>query len=559
MRLSRRTIGLTIIGFLLVALVVYGRSLANEFVNYDDGLLIYNNPISQGLTLRNLHLAFTSYDPELYIPLTFLSYQVNYAIGGLNPIGYHVLNLLLHTGNALLFAGIAWLLTRKHAVALIAGLLFLVHTLNVEAVAWAAARKDLLASFFFLASLGALLLSREKSSKWYIFSLIFFACALLSKVSTIMLPLVVLILDWCERRPLLTKQKIVELAPYIVLCIAFAIVAALGKIGTGSLFLEKILIGGKAAVFYLTKLFIPVGLSPLYPYTQAITLGSPDLLTSLLILIAITVICIVALKWNRVPLAAWMIFGLLILPSFGNIAKGQEAFRDIYFASDRYAYLASLSLILFGALLLDRARHFWKWPTQILCGVVLVAIGVLSYRQSLVWHDTETLFTHVLAHYPNSQLAHNYVGSYKFERGDLTGALDEYDKSLAIRPNDLGYFNKGVVLERQGKLGEAMDAYRGAIAMNPVSMDARINLGAILLAANQLREASSLFQAAIDSAPVYTGVRDVRSLLILAYFNLGVAQENLGNTEEAVAAYQHVLALDPNDAEAGEKVRTLRR
>lgn len=555
--LSRRTIGLTVIGFLAVAFLTYGMSLGNEFVNFDDGLLIYQNPISQGLNFQNLKLAFTSYDPELYIPLTFVSYQLNYVLGGLNPVGYHLVNVLLHAFNALLFAGISLLLTRRRIAALIAGLLFLVHPLHTEAVAWAAARKDLLSSFFFLLSLGSFLFYREGSRKWYLASVVFFLCALLSKVSAIVLPAVIVLIDWAHGRSILKKKAIAEMIPYGVLCVVFAIVAIGGKIGSGSLMVEKILIGCKATVFYLTKLVVPTGLSAMYPYTQAISLQTPDLLASFFIVITITAACVVLLKRSRVPLAAWLTFGLLIFPSFGNIAKGQEHFRDIYFGSDRYAYLASLAILLCIGLGFDEARKRWGKIIDGLVGVVVALFAVLAFYQSLTWHDTERVFTNVLRHYPNSQLAHNYVGSYRFERGDLEGALEEYEKSLAVRPNDLGFFNTGVVLEKQGKIGEAMEAYRGAIAINPIAIDARINLGVILLDAGQYGEAASLFQGAIDVSPIYAGARDVKSLMILAYFNLGAANENLGKREEAIAAYRKVLELDPSDVETAEKIRTL--
>jgi hypothetical protein len=146
---NRKEILLWIGGVAALLLLIYGVSLMNGFVVWDDALLVVNNPIAHGLTWMNIKAAFTSYDPELYIPLTFLSFQINYALGGLAPFGYHLGNLLLHFGSVLLVAWAIFGITKNRATAIITALLFAVHPINVEAVAWVSGRKDVLAAFFF--------------------------------------------------------------------------------------------------------------------------------------------------------------------------------------------------------------------------------------------------------------------------------------------------------------------------------------------------------------------------------------------------------------------------
>src|SRR3989338_4850543 len=178
------------VGVLFAALfIVYGHSLWNGFVNWDDGLLIYENPIVQEFSFRSIYTAFTSYDPELYIPLTLLSYQWNHVVGGLNPFVYHLTNLILHAFNALFVAWIALLLGKNKWIAAVTGLIFALHPLHTEAVVWASSRKDVLAAFFALLSIGLYLLYQESGDRRsYLGSLVMFLLALLSKVSVILLP-----------------------------------------------------------------------------------------------------------------------------------------------------------------------------------------------------------------------------------------------------------------------------------------------------------------------------------------------------------------------------------
>jgi tetratricopeptide (TPR) repeat protein len=555
---SRRSTAIIIGVFLIVGFLIYARSLGNGFVNLDDGLLIYGNPFIQELSWTSLTHIFTTYDPELYIPLTFVSYQLNHLVGGLDPFGYHLVNLLLHIGNALLVVWIAWLLCKRRWVAVLTGMLFLVHPLHTEAAVQAAARKDTLAAFFFLLSLGNVLFSRERDDRrWYAASVGFFLLALLSKVSVIMLPLAIVIIDWARGRQPLSRRAIIDLIPYVILCLIFGVVAIFGKMGSGSLLLEKILIGAKATAFLLGKLFVPTGLSVLYPYTQPIAISTPDLLWSVLVVIVLSIGTLLLARRNRVPLAAWVLFLLFLLPSFTNIAKGQEYLRDVYFSSDRYAYLPSISIFFLFSLLIDELRRRWGTVVEAVVACVLIALAFLSYRQSFVWKDTETLFTHAVRLYPNAQLGWNYVGGAYYERGDVQGALEQYQQSVAVRPNDIGYFNMGAMYEKLDRPSEAADAYRKAIAINPISMDARVNLGILLMRADQPVEAEKLFREAIQSAPVFAGVRDVQPLLILAYFNLGTVLEEQGRNREAAEAYREVVDLDPEDAEAKQKVTAL--
>ena len=557
---QRRTMLWIAAGFLAPGFLIYARSLFNGFVDWDDGLLVINNPIIRGPTPLHVWQAFTSYDPELYIPLTFLSYQINFLLGGLHAFGYHLVNLVLHVGNAVLVTGIIsllmtpqaerLLLSKKSAAALFAGLLFLVHPLHTEAVAWASARKDVLSAFFFLLSLFFFLhFLRDHREKWYRVSVCAFFIALLAKVTVIVLPLILVLAAWRERERF-DRSFVLRLVPFFGLSILFGVIALFGKQGNTSLLTDKILIGSKATVFYLTHLFYPADFSVLYPYTSVISIGNPDLLIPVLVIIAITagtILSVRILGGNRDVLFGWFFFLLLLLPSFANFVKGKDILLDVYFASDRYAYLASVGILI---IIVPGFYALYKWkriPVMAAGVLIIVFLSLLSYRQSLTWRNTETLFQNVLASYPDSHLAHNNLRSLADRRGDLKTAAMEYTASLAVRPNSAAFFNLGQMYMQLKLPDRAMEMYRKALEQNPDDRDSLINLGVLLLNAGNVNESIAVLEHA----------RNTDDRFAPAYFNLGLAYEKAGRRADAVAAYRRATELDPAGEAAAGRLRVL--
>ncbi len=545
---SRRDV-LFLGGILFGALtLVYGASLQNGFVNWDDGLLIYENPLIREFSFRTIYEAFTSYDPELYIPLTFLSYQLNHLAAGLSPWIYHLTNLLLHAGSAFLVAWIALLFSKDRFVALVTALLFALHPLHTEAVAWASARKDVLSAFFAFLSIVLYLLHQERGSRLpYLFgSLAAFLLALLSKVSVILLPLALLLIDLGMRRRI-TPRMFIEKIPYAVLAGVFGIIATFGKGGTGTLLLEKILIGAKAAMFYLQKLFVPYGFSVLYPYTKPVSFASPDLTLSLLAVIVITILVVLLWRRTREPLVAWGFYLLFTAPTFTNFAKGKDFLHDVYFASDRYTYVGSVLILFLVALGIRKARDQFGPSVNIAVAVLIAVLGVLAMRQANVWRDTESLFDNVLRSYPNSHVAHNNIAGILYRRGERQAAIDEYNISLSIRPNAAAYYNLGNIAVLDGDVSLAIGYFRETLKSNKYDLDAKVNLGSLLLRQGELEEAKNYLEDALRINPK----------LPVVHFNLGILYEQMGRKGEAIEAFERVLELDPGDAEAREKITSL--
>ncbi|TSC79244.1 MAG: Tetratricopeptide TPR2 repeat protein [Candidatus Peregrinibacteria bacterium Gr01-1014_25] len=503
-----RDAGLLAAAFLLIGLVVYGRSLGNAFVEWDDHLLITANPIVTDPSWAMLWRAFTTYDPELYIPLTFVSYQLTTLAAGVQPWAFHFGNLLLHVINALLVAWTAFLLLPKSSSrfpipAFVVGLLFLLHPLHTEAVAWASARKDVLSVLFSLASTVAFLQYRStQRTAFYAASLGLFLAALLSKVTPLLLPAVYLLIDWMHRRPI-TRRTLAEIAPFVLASVVFFAVAVWGKEGGGALLTDKLLLGAKATVFYLGKLVIPTGLSVLYPYTKPIGILTPDLLLSLAAIVTMTIALVIlgarnAVRW---PLAAWAAYLLLLAPTFGTVAKGHNELLDAYFASDRYAYLPSVAAFLAaggGIALLER----WKRSIGVAAFVVIACgFAVLAYRQSLVWRDTETLFRHTARHYPNAYVAHTNLGVILVRRGDVNGGLEEFRKALEIREDATTLYNVGQILRAQGKRQLAMIAFARALRASPLETDAAVALATMLREDGKIPEARQIIREALENVP----------------------------------------------------------
>ncbi|MDD5751517.1 MAG: tetratricopeptide repeat protein [Candidatus Peribacteraceae bacterium] len=568
--------------FFACTFLVYATSLRNAFVRWDDGLLIYENPALRAITPTTLKMIFTTYDPELYIPLTFLTYQIDFLIGGTHATIYHLQNLLWHTLNALLVAWFVTLLSRRGWAGILCGLLFALHPLHTEAVAWASARKDVLSTFFLLSSLIAYLYYRAAPRRTLFYTSVgLFALGLFAKVTILTLPVLLLLMDWRDRRTWNTEM-ITEKIPFFALTIAFAVIAWIGKTGVlgASTLMEKILMIPVSTLFYLQKLFLPIGLSVLYPFTGALTLSRPDVLLPFLALIILLVLMPVTLRWTREIAFGTLFFLITLSPSLLNFAKGNA----LYFASDRYAYVPSIGILFLATLLAAHLRERslqWQRTIQWGSAIVLCLFGILAFRQSLVWKDSTALFENALAHYPSSFVAQNNLGnvarysgdearaialyeqalasmqeagregpgieraesktlanlaSAKREQGDPAAAQAAYNRALTLDPeNTTAILGLGIIAGLEGRTAEAEASYRRAIAIAPDAATAHLNLGALLVGQGRLSEGIAEYRTTIALNPFYPQ----------AQFNLGIALEKIGKDAEAADAYGEAINLQP--------------
>lgn len=441
------------IAILVFAVFGYAASTAH-FVALDDFKLIVGNPLLQHLDWSSLKGVFTSYDPDLYVPLTLLSYQFDRILaGGFEPWMFHLTNLVLHAVNSVLVCVFIGQLSKKRGVGIIAGLLFAVHPLQTEAVLWVSARKDLLSTFFFLVA--AITYLKQKRGV----SITAFLCGLLSKVSIVPLPVILLLIDWYQGKQMSMKDKI----PYCILSFIFGVVALIGMEGATDLGWVLLPLASRAVWFYMQKLILPIHLSALVPFTDSVSWANPSLAVSFFCILCI--FCFVWILRKKYPLltftTAW--FLLMLVPSFGNFEKGNEYPIDIYLASDRYAYIPSIAFVFLVA-----TGVYARTPrirnAVVFC--ILCILCILSFSQSKTWRTTPELYLNVMKHYDNSHLAHNNIAALLIEQGAIDPALIELKKSIAIKPNTRAYFNLGRIAELRNDAATALKMYDASLSIN---------------------------------------------------------------------------------------------
>lgn len=557
----QRFLLIVIAGFFALSALVYGKAVyQSEFVRWDDGMLVYENPAIREISPATIKHIFSTYDPELYIPVTFFSYQLDYLIGGINPFQYHLTNFLLHTFNALLVAWFVMLIftrvsqIRALKTGIFCGLLFLLHPLHTEGVMWVSGRKDLLSAFFLLLALIHWMRWRESLvRRRYLAAVAFFALALLSKVVAITLPVMFLLVDWQQYRRW-SRAILVEKIPFFALAVLFGIIGLWGKtsVVASSTLGEKILMAGKSSVFYLRKIVWPDSFSLLYPYHKDVVITSPDFYIPIFIWIAI--LLLLALLWKRTRDVAFgmALYAVTVAPTFLNFTKGGDL--DVYFASDRYAYFPSVGVFVAIIALVTVAKktaEAWFYDAHhgalracsivmqrifiVIACLIIIALGYRAYRQSQVWLTTYELLTNVLRHYPESHVAHNNIANAWRLEGRMDDAIGEFKKALAIKPHAKIYANLGAVYRKQGKIVEAMDAYDNGLALDPGSSESYMGRALVHIAQKDYVAAEQDLLRALQANPAY----------LEAHINLGAAYAYQGNMQKAIEQYNIALAINP--------------
>lgn len=526
-------------------LLVYVSSLGNGFIAWDDDSLVYENPLVMSLSPETVKGAWTSYDPELYIPLTILTYQLENRAFGSDPFWYHLTNVLLHALNAVL----AWALLRRWIAsgwAAIAGaLIFALHPLNTEAVAWISARKDLLASAFFLFSLlGYLRFRQTEGRRTYVLSVLSFLFALLSKVSVLTLPLVLILVDWREGRNMRDRRVWIEKIPYALLSIIFLIIALLGKttnirsLETG----ETLLLAAKSMAAALTRFVAPVNLSIAYHQSDPVTITDASFLLSVLAVLAIGAWSVWSLRGTKLVAFAAAFWLLAFLPSFATFSKS----GGIFYTSDRYAYLPMIGMLVIIASALERLfrapRPGWmRTGAATMAAFVVIVSGWTARARSLEWIDSETIFLDALATSPDTPVIHVSLGAIAYNRGDAAQARASNERALALDPAYVPALNNLAALDiEESKLSDARGRLERAIVLDPESVQAHLNLGLL-----QEREGKPA-----ESEASYRRVLALNRRDPIAWNNLCALFVNVGRVDEAITACEQAVQLQPGYIQA---------
>jgi Flp pilus assembly protein TadD len=516
---------------------------------WDDDYYVTNNPLLTAPDgLRRIWFSLDS--PSQYFPLTYTTFYLEHALWGFKPLGYHVINVFLHAANALL----VWRLLARLRVpgAWLAAALFALHPVQVESVAWVTERKNVLMGLFFLLSLLSWTKFIDQSTKrpwrFYGLALVFYALALSAKTTACTLPAALLLFLWLKKMPI-DRRRLAQVAPFVALGIGMGLVTIWWERfhqGTqGVAFsigpLERVLIASRALFFYAGKLLWPAHLTFSYPHW---TISATDPLAYGWLLGA------AALGWviwrarrqaGRGVEVAAVYFAATLSPMLGFIML----YTFVYsFVADHYQYLACLGPLSLAGAGMERglARLAKKTPAlkPLCCGLLMAALGGLTWAQCGQYADEETLWRATLAANPDCWLAHDDLGTIFRSRGNLAEAFKHFKMAAEINPADgKAHFGLGIILTKNGEVEPAIEQFRKVLEIQPNDAKARVSLGTLLSHQGKVAESIGQFRLAVELDPSLPQARE--------FLGLGLLQT--GDFDSAMACFEKLIVLPPDPAQ----------
>ncbi len=549
---------------LLLILAVFAAfypSLENDWIWDDTGNYV-DNYRYRGFSSTHLKWIFTTTFPGHYQPLTWLTHSLDYKLWGMGPFGYHLGSVVIHAANAILlyFLTLAFLRTNpqwrslshtlKLRLSCAAGaLLFALHPLRVESVAWITERRDVLSGFFYLLTLICYLKiyrsDGSRSTKAAAWVLIFFICSLLSKPWGITLPAILLILDVYPLRRFDADKSwvrsawnlLVEKIPIILIAAAFAFVAVIAQEGwsirtAGHSLTDRFIQAAYGLSFYPFKTLLPINLSPLYLLPHDFNPFQAKYILIALLTPAATIGLF--LKWRRWPwgITAWICYAAIVSPVLGLSQSGNQI------AADRYTYLSCLPLtVLAAAGLYSLGKPGWWKRVMVTGSVILIILAVLTNLQSRVWKDRLSLWNHALKINPANYIAYDNRAPAYTKMGDLDAAMADYNEAIRLNPNLAdAYYGRGGVWDKMGNPEKALDDYNKAIEIKPDFLSAYNNRG-------NIRQSLEDYAAALAD---YSQAISLKNGFFYAYVNRGLLRKKMGNSRGAMNDLNMAVKINPN-------------
>ena len=554
---------------LAVTLAVFWQVKHYQFVNYDDDVYVTDNPhVRMGLQKEGVIWAFTAVHAGYWIPLTWLSYMLDYEFYGLNPGGFHLTNVLLHLLNALLLYLVFRRMTgARWRSAFVAGI-FALHPLQVESVAWVTERKDVLSTLFWMLTLLAYLRYAERPrTTGYFAVLTAFSLGLMAKPMLVTLPFVLFLLDFwplhrlgpSARLPVTKPKKsgksilprttlsslLWEKVPFLALAATAGVLAYFTQDIGGAvrtlkgwplnLRIANVLV---SYVTYLAKAIWPYRLAVFYPYPQTIPLWQAA--GAGLLLVAVSILVIRARRRCPYLAVGWLWFFITLVPVIGLVQVGLQA------TADRFTYVPIIGLAIMVAWGVPDLLEPYRSRLVVLAVSSSIALSLLTARswvQVQYWRNSTVLFEHALQVTHRNYLAHNNLGAALFYQGKVEEAIDHYYQAIQIRPDyDRAYFNLGNAFAELGNIDTARRYYAKAPSFEPA--EAHNNLGRALAIQGKIEDAIANYLEALALKPD----------LAEAHNNLGDALARQGEFAEAIDSFSRALALDPKMAETHDNL-----
>ncbi|TAL59006.1 MAG: tetratricopeptide repeat protein [Bacteroidetes bacterium] len=572
---------------LLITFTVFLPSLQNKFVNLDDPQYLTTNPVVQTLNGENLKIIFSEQFVGNYQPITMLSYMVEYKFSGLDPFGYHLVNLIFHLLGTLFVFLIIKKLSGNGLVAFITALLFGIHPLHVESVAWISERKDVLYGFFFLGALylyvlppllpkGSIsttspLLRRE--FRWGL-CLLFFSLSLLSKAQAVVLPMVFFVIDFLMNRKF-TKKTILEKIPFFVLAVAFGLLAikVQGKAGAMQTFqyfpfYERILFSCYALITYLHKLILPINLSCFYPYPETNDkINTVWVYISPAVLLALAFVIWKYFRESKVVLFGMAFFLLTIILVLQLLPIGDALYAD------RYTYIPSIGLFFITAHFI--APLLKNRLLLLMATAYLLFCCYLTFQRTKVWHDSITLYTDAINKGYKAAIIYNNRGAVLSDSTRNEEALKDFASLVKLKPRyPNGWRNKGLIHVRLKQNEEAISSFSEAIKHFPADASNYLSRGTICVEKNEFEKAIRDFSKIIELNPksgegyyarseaygksnkLTEALADINKAIEFspdngqAYNNRGIIYSMGGKFQEALNDFTRSLELNPDNLSA---------
>ena len=564
----------------VITFFVFISGIDNDFLKcWDDHIYVVDNTSIQGLSWSNLRSIFSSYTLGNYHPVTLMFYALEYSFFQKNPSGYHLVSILLHIINCLLVCWLVYLLSGSQGVGLLSGLLFAIHPLRVESVAWIADQKDLLCAFFFFIAIILYLRFQKKRSPWYYWlGLVAFVLSVFSKALAIVLPVLLVAIDYFKGRRF-DRNFFLEKIPYFLIALGSGILAIVARRsyqyqlqeGTFTL-LEKIFINVNRLVFYyIVRIFAPVRIVALKPYiTGNISLPVP----AFILLIAILFFIVFSFKYTKKIFMGSALFLITLSPVLFVVVLGYSA--------DRFTYISSIGILYIvaeGFMWLYRNKNRYQRFIRPGLWVVLFSVVALSVlatvRLGKHWKNCISLTDYFVRYYPDDPTVYvNRALAYEDEE-EYDMAIADYDKALSIDPTYAeAYVNRGSVYAKKNELSVAITDYTRALELDSLNAEAyyqRANalyLGAQYEAAlvdydEALRIDSTHAEVYFNRGNVYGRINDhsraiedytrtlaIDSLHTKAYYNRAAAYYYLGDYEKSILDFTKLLTIDSTNTKA---------
>ena len=529
-----------------ITFLTFSSALQNDFVNYDDAKYIANNPVIKALAWPNIQQMFSNvfFQPLHYLPLTLLSWTIEYHFVKLTPHVYIFNNIILHTANTLLIFWLVSQLTQKIRIAFLAALLFGIHPLRVESVVWITERKDVLYSFFYLLGLNAYtkwIFQNRKGWALFFITHIFFILSCLSKPMAVSFPLALLTLDFLNYG----KIRLKDISEKIFL---FGLAAIFGSIAIFQnpmtyksgfqiyTLWDRSIVSVNSCWFYLSKIFWPINLSCFYPLPQKINdyLPSNFYIVTLISFLFFPLMILIK-KTHR--LVQW---GLLFYCSTIFFILGLFSFT--YFIAERYTYIPSIGIAIICAWginqLIDKTQIFFSRCFLVVIVIsTLLTLSMISFKRAKVWHDGISLWTNVLKQFPKAENAHSNLGNAYWKIENYRAALKEYSDTIALNPQaGATLSNRGAVYIQLGEYNLALQDFNKAIEINPSDDQAFNNRGGLFYNTGHFILAIQDFDRSIQLNPGQ----------VPAYVNRSKAYKQLGNDKKAQEDDNQAFKINPD-------------